>query len=108
METEIKYQACNLCDALHRNINDNFESISFEILDNGDIQTKIVLSELTEQEEEYIDDLIAEFSALQERDCVLEPIVEIGASPPLRNIVYIRFWGSSSKRILLANSSHDY
>lgn len=88
MEIEVKYQACNLCDALCRNINDNFESVSFEILDNGDIQTKIVLSELTEQEEEYIDDLIAEFSALQERNCILKPIVDIGNSPPLQNIVY--------------------
>lgn len=88
MEIEVKYQTCNLCDALHRNINDNFESVSFEILDNGDIQTKIVLMELTGQEEEYIDDLIAEFSALQERNCVLKPIVEIGDSPPLKNIVY--------------------
>ncbi len=88
MEIEVKYQACNLCDALCRNINDNFESVSFEILANGDIQTKIVLSELTEQEEEYIDDLIAEFSALQERNCILKPIVDIGNSPTLQNIVY--------------------
>lgn len=88
MEIVEKYQSCNLCDALHRNINDNFKSVSFEIIDNGDIQIKIVLSELTEQEEEYIDDLIAEFSALQERDCVLKPIVEIGDSPTLRHLVY--------------------
>lgn len=88
MEIEVKYQTCNLCDALHRNINDNFESVSFEILDNGEIQTKIVLVELTEQEEEYIDELIAEFSALQERNCILKPIVDIGNSPPLQNIVY--------------------
>ena len=89
-DIEIKYQTCNLCDALHRNINDNFESVSFEILDNGDIQTKFILSELTEQEEEYIDDSIAEFAALQESNCVLKPIVELGSStsPPLRNLVY--------------------
>lgn len=91
MEIEVKYQTCNLCDALHRNINDNFESVSFEILDNGDIQVKIVLSELAEQEEEYIDDLIAEFSVLQEKNCVLKPIVEIGVSPPLQNIIYQKF-----------------
>lgn len=88
IEIEVKYQACNLCDAICRNINDNFESVSFEIADNGDIQTKIILSVLTEQEEEYIDDLVAEFSALQERNCVLKPIVEIGDSLPLKNIVY--------------------
>ena len=34
MEIEVKYQACNLSDSLHRNINDNFKSVSFEILDN--------------------------------------------------------------------------
>lgn len=87
---EIKYQTCNLCDALHRNINDNFISVSFEILDNGDIQTKFVLSELTEQEEEYIGDLTAEFEAKQESDRVLRPIVKIGLSNnlPLRNLVY--------------------
>ena len=88
MELEVKYQACALNEALIRNINNNFESVSFEIIDNGDIQTKIVLSELTEQEEEYIDDLIAEFSAKQENDCVLKPIVDIGNSPPLKNLVY--------------------
>ena len=63
MEIEVKYQVCNLCNALCRNNNDNFKSVSFEIIDNGSIQTKIVLSEFSEQEEEYIDDLIAEFSA---------------------------------------------
>ena len=88
MELEVKYLACALNEALIRNINNNFESVSFEIIDNGDIQTKIVLSELTEQEEEYIDDLIAEFSAKQENDCVLKPIVDIGNSPPLKNLVY--------------------
>lgn len=88
MEIEVKYQVCNLCDAICRNINDNFESVSFEIIDNGDIQTKIVLSEFTEQEEEYIDDLIAEFSAQQESDRILSPLIEIGGSPPLKYIVY--------------------
>ena len=91
MEIEVKYQACNLSDSLHRNINDNFKSVSFEILDNGDRQTKIILSVLTKQEEEYIDDLIAEFSALQERDCVLKPIIHTGESSPLRNIVYQKY-----------------
>lgn len=85
---EEKYQSCNLCDALHRNINDNFESVSFEILNNGDIKIKIVLSKLTEQELEYIDDLTAEFEAVQEKNCVSELIVEIGDSSPLKNVVY--------------------
>jgi hypothetical protein len=42
MEIEIKYQACNLCDAF-RNINNNF-SVSFGNIKYGDIQTKIILS----------------------------------------------------------------
>jgi hypothetical protein len=90
MENEIKYQSCNLVDALCRNINDNFKSVSFEILEKGNIQIKIVLTKLTKTEEEYIDDLIAEFSAMQERNCVLEPIIELG-SFPLRNLVYSKF-----------------
>jgi hypothetical protein len=88
MEIEVKYQTCNLCDALHRNINNNFESVSFEIFENGDIQIKFVLSKLTAQEKEYIGDILAEFSAKQENDCVLKQIVEIGDKSPLRNIVY--------------------
>jgi len=88
MEIEVKYQACALNEALIRNINDNFESVSFEILDSGDIQTKIILSELTKQEEQYIDDFVSEFSAKQEKDCVLKPIIEIGDSQPLKNLVF--------------------
>lgn len=86
---EVKYQACNLCDALHRNINDNFISVSFEILPSGDIQTKIVLKRMSHEEETYIEDIAFEFSALQLRDCVLPPIVAIGTdSAPLKHIVY--------------------
>lgn len=88
MKIEIKYQACNLCDSLHRNINDNFRSVSFEILKNGNIQTKIILKKMTKQEKEYIDDLIAEFSAKQENDCVLKPIIAIDDSLPLKHIIF--------------------
>ena len=88
MEIERKFQACALCEALVRNINDNFESVSFEILENGDIQTKIVMIALTEEEQGYIEDISAEFSAKQESDCVLSPLVKIGYSPPLKHIVY--------------------
>ena len=86
---ELRYQACNLCDALHRNINDNFESVSFEIFDNGDVQAKVVLEERTENEEAYIDDMIAEFAALQETNCVRAAHIEVGKNmPPLKNVVY--------------------
>ncbi len=89
IDIEAKYQTCNLCDALHRNINDNFISVSFEILANGYIQTKIVLKEMTEDEIEYIEDISTEFSSMQQQDCVLKPIVEIGGNvSPLKYVVY--------------------
>ena len=89
MDIETKYQACNLCDALHRNINDNFESVSFEILNNGNIQTKVVLQRITKIEADYIEDILAEFSAKQQTNCVLAPIIEIGIDiPPLKNLIY--------------------
>lgn len=88
-DIEIKYQACNLCDALHRNINDNFTSVSFEILGNGDIQIKFVLQSMTKDEEDFISDISGEFLAKQQRDCVLKPIVEVGTGiPSLKYTVY--------------------
>ncbi|MEM8940439.1 MAG: hypothetical protein AAGC64_13960 [Bacteroidota bacterium] len=85
----IKYQACNLCDSLHRNINDNFKSVSFEVLENGDVQTKIVLKKMTQVEKDFIEEISVEFSSKQQEDCVLKPIVEVGTNiPPLKNIVY--------------------
>ena len=87
-EIEVMCQVCNLSDALCRNINDNFKSVSFELTDNGEIQTKIILHRLTEQEKEFIEDIMAEFTASQNYDCILKPIVEIGHSTALKNIVY--------------------
>ena len=88
-EIEVKYQACNLCDALHRNINSNFESVSFDILDNGDIKIKIVLNKKTEIEEEHIDDLVTEFEALQQTNCVKEVTTNVGKHYlPLKYLVY--------------------
>lgn len=85
---DVKYQTCNICDAMHRNVNGNFKSISFEILDGGDIQLKFVLYEKLIREEEYIDDLMTEFESMQESNCVLMPIIEVGNGLPLKNIVY--------------------
>lgn len=86
---KIKMQACNLCDALRRNINDNFESVSFEINDAGNIIVKIRLIKKTEVEEEYIEDLMVEFSALQEKDNIEKVIVTTDInSQPFENIVY--------------------
>jgi len=85
---EVEYQTCILSDALHRNINDNFESVSFEFLENGDVRAKIVLSKLTEAEEDYIHDLIGEFEAAQVDTWVAESLIEVGESLPLTHLVY--------------------
>jgi hypothetical protein len=85
---EEKYQACNLCDSLCRNINDNFKSVSFEIMNNGDIQIKIILLNEREEEKDNINDFIGEFVALQDRNCVLDPIIQESNALPLKNIVY--------------------
>lgn len=89
IDIKLKYQAGLLCGALHRNINDNFITVSFSMVDNQ-INIKIVLEELTEKEEDYIDDLMAEFSVHQDRDCVFNPIIEVGDGQPLENVVYKR------------------
>ncbi|MCB0657858.1 MAG: hypothetical protein KDC57_17050 [Saprospiraceae bacterium] len=87
---EVKYQSCNLCDAMHRNINDNFKSISFEVLSTGEIQIKFTLDKITDRELEYIDDIITEFEAQQDWNCVLKPIIEFGDCHPLVNLVYLK------------------
>ena len=86
---EIMYQYVNLCDALHRNVNANFESVSFEIADDFTIRVKFILSRRTELEEEHIDDAITEFEALQQTNCVRKPEVEVGMDKlPLEHLVY--------------------
>lgn len=90
-DMEVKYQACNLGYALLRNINDNFESVSFAILGKGDVQVKVALTKRTPAEDEYIYDLTAEFAARQETDCVLKPVVEVGKNiATLTHVVYRR------------------
>lgn len=87
----IKYQACCLTDALHRNINDNFENISFDIEVNGDIQVKIILNNLTEVEKEYINDISVEFSSFQSEDIVRQFIITTKDGmdiKPLKNVIY--------------------
>lgn len=88
---EVRYQASILVDALHRNINNNFASISFEIMDNGDIILLILLINKTCVEEEYIEDIIAEFEGLQLTHNVekVEILIE-GSIEPLKNVVYRR------------------
>lgn len=86
---EIKYQTCNLCNAMLRNVNDNFISVSFDFDWNNDILVKVILEKRTEIENSYIEDMISEFSASQQSDCVIKPQVEVGNKhSPLLNIVY--------------------
>ena len=85
----IKYHAGILCDSLHRNINDNFVSVSFEILRDGTIKIKIVLKSKTNIEIEYINDISAEFEAVQGIDNLSEvEIVVDKYALPLVHIVY--------------------
>lgn len=87
-DIEIKYQACNLVSAMVRNINDNFKNISFDFI-NDEILVQIILIDKTPVEEGYINDMIAEFAALQISDCVKRPQVFVGLNHlPLKNVVY--------------------
>ena len=49
---------------------------------------KIVLFEFTLKEEEYIDDFLVEYTAKQEGDSILKPIIEVGNCPTLKNLIY--------------------
>lgn len=85
----VKYQTCNVCNALVRNINSNFKCVSFDLLTGGDILVKFALERITEIERGYIDEIIAEFSAMQESNCVLLPIIETDEKhSPLPYLVY--------------------
>ena len=89
-EFDIKLQSCMLCDALVRNINNNFFNISFGIREDKMIIVKFILTMISAIEEDLIDDIIAEYSATQDTNCVLSPvIVKLGENIlPLDNIVY--------------------
>lgn len=87
-EKMVRYQEYAMCSALHRNINDNFESISFSI-DKGKIYVRIILTDRTEKEDEYIEDICTEFEALQESNCVKGVEIIVGkTAQPLANLVY--------------------
>jgi hypothetical protein len=85
----IEYQTCNLCQAMLRNINDNFLCVSFDLIGDRDIVVRIALAQRTEIEEQYVDDMMAEFSSLQESNCVKPPEIQVGQGKlPLRYLVY--------------------
>jgi hypothetical protein len=87
--TKVEYQTCNLSQAMIRNINDHFISVSFDFLKGGDINVRIILRQLTKNEENYIEDIMAEFSSSQKSNCVRSPEVLVGEDMlPLKNLVY--------------------
>jgi len=88
----LKFHAGIICDALHRNIDDTFESVSFEIHSNGLVQVKIILDMLNEEYQELIDDISAETVAQALSNNILSFIVSQTAQneSPLENIVYRR------------------
>lgn len=87
----IDMQISNLADALVRNINDNFISVSFDILNNGHIYVKIILEKYTEVEKEYIEDISGEFTASQESDIVEEfEVIVDKKNRPLKYLVFRR------------------
>ncbi len=86
---EIKFQTSNICDALLRNINNNFLSVSFNISIGKAIDVKIILEKKTEVEDGYIEDFFAELSAAQQSDRTIEVRVEVGGDfLPLEYLVY--------------------
>lgn len=87
----IKEQIAELCDSTVRNINDNFRNISLDIDDEGNLKIKIILDIITEKEYEYIDDISAEFEAVQEKRIVKEVEVTTDSnSKPLSYLIYSR------------------
>jgi hypothetical protein len=85
---QIKKITSELCQAMLRNVNENFDSVSFDVLPDNDIQVRVILKNGTEKEEELIDDLIAEFSALQESDIIRPAQICSLEEAPLPFLVY--------------------
>lgn len=83
MKEEIRILMCELADSLVRNVNDNFINVSFDIMEDGFIQTKIILKNQTDIEDDYIDDIAAEFSAVQEKNIInkFEVTTDIKSKP---------------------------
>jgi len=89
VDCNVKLIYSELCRAMQRNVSNNFQNISFDIINNGDIQVKIMLYSRSDDDYELIDDLIAEFSSTRESNDVLKPFVSINsAESPLRYLIY--------------------
>lgn len=89
VDCNVKLIYSELCMAMQRNVSNNFQNISFDIINNGDIQVKIMLYSQSDDDYELIDDLIAEFSSTRESNDVLKPLVSINsAENPLKYLIY--------------------
>lgn len=86
---DIKYHTCCICDSLQKNINDNFVSVSFELYNNGKIKIRIILIIKSDVEDGYIEDIIAEYEAVQEKNYIQDVEIIVDKNQiPLENIVY--------------------
>ncbi|NDV60166.1 hypothetical protein [Bacteroides sp. 519] len=84
-------QICQLADSLIRNINDNFLNVSFDILDDGFIQIRIILEKYTDIEDDYINDIGGEFSAVQGSNIVKKiEVTTCKQASPRGYVVYSR------------------
>ncbi len=90
-EIEMMFHACNVCQALVRNISNNFLSVSFALTRSKLIDLKISLESATLTDYNLIEDFVAELSALYEYDCVGNVLIVEGSEHlPLSNLVYLR------------------
>ena len=90
IEVEIKFVYVAICDSLIRNLNDNFEMISFDFDKSGRVTLKINLFEKSSdnRELELIKDFDAELNVALHIENVGDTIVTIGDSVPLKYIAY--------------------
>lgn len=90
IDNEINLQKSNLINALQRNINHNFSSVSFDFTKDGIIQIKVILNNKTDIELDLINDISAEFTAVQNKDNVDDflIVIEEEDSFPLKFLIY--------------------
>lgn len=74
MNYPLKLIYSNISYAMLRNINNNFFSISFDIV-GEDIQLKIILHKKRDIEKRMVDDMIEELSSITETNTILKPII---------------------------------
>jgi hypothetical protein len=75
---DVKLVFCSLCQAMLRNINNNFKSVSFDIF-NGNVKVKVVLFQIDDDDESLIKDMMAELSSMSETNNILTAQIETDA-----------------------------